>query len=103
MSWLVTLGPLVIASINVVDPARDRLAKHGDGRIAILRRPEHARSGKLHGAIAHPVHATIAQRENATGGNVGYVRSPRIEQSQRYHVVTHMGVGSKIERDPTPA
>ena len=52
---------IVIAGVDVVDPPRDRLAKHGEGRVAILRRAEHARSGELHGAVAHTVHGAVAQ------------------------------------------
>jgi hypothetical protein len=56
MSWLVTF-----AGVDMVDPPRDRLAKHGEGRGAILRRAEHARSGELHDAVAHSVHGAVAQ------------------------------------------
>ena len=52
---------IVIAGVDVVDPPRDRLAKHGEGRVAILRRAEHARSGELHGAVAQTVHRAVAQ------------------------------------------
>ena len=52
---------IVIAGVDVVDAPRDRLAQHGEGRVAILRRAEHARSGELHGAIAHTVHGAVAQ------------------------------------------
>ena len=52
---------IVIAGVDVVDPPRDRLAKHGEGRVSILRRAEHARSGELHGAVAHTVHGAVAQ------------------------------------------
>ena len=50
-----------IAGVDVVDPPRDRLAKHGEGRVAILRRAEYARPGELHGAVAHTVHRAVAQ------------------------------------------
>ena len=50
-----------IAGVDVVDPPRDRLAKHGEGRVAIIRRAEHAPSGELHGAVAHTVHGAVAQ------------------------------------------
>ena len=52
---------IVIAGVDVVDPPRDRLAKHGEGRVAILGRAEHARSGELHGTVAHTVHGAVAQ------------------------------------------
>jgi hypothetical protein len=50
-----------IAGVDVVDPPRDRLAKHGEGRVVILRWAEYARSGELHGAVAHTVHGAVAQ------------------------------------------
>ena len=53
-------GAKVPAGVDVVDPPRDHLAKHGEGRVAILRRAEHARSGELHGAVAHTVHSAVA-------------------------------------------
>ena len=54
---------IVIASVDMVDPLRHRLAKHGEGRMAIPRRAEHARSGKLHGAVADPLYVAVAQTE----------------------------------------
>ena len=68
---------IVIAGVDVVDSPRDGLAKHGEGRLAILGRAKHPRSGELHGTIAHTVHGAVAQEENARRGDVGYVRSPR--------------------------
>jgi hypothetical protein len=56
----------------MVDPLRHRLAKHSEGRVAILWRAEHAWSGELHSAVAHAVHGAFAQTENAGGGDVGY-------------------------------
>ena len=46
-----------VAGVDVIDAARDRLAQHGDRRLAVLRRPEHAGSGELHGAVAEALHA----------------------------------------------
>ena len=54
-------GAIVIAGVDMVDPPRDCLAKHSEGRVAILRRAEHARSGELHGAVAQTVHGAVAQ------------------------------------------
>ena len=71
---------IVIVGVDVVDVQRDCLAKHGEGRAAILRRAKHARAGELHGAVAHTVHGAVAQRENASGGDVCYVT--RLEQPQ---------------------
>jgi hypothetical protein len=50
-----------IASVNVIDPARHRLAQHGECRVAILWRSKNARSGELHRAIAQTVYDTVAQ------------------------------------------
>ena len=41
-----------IAGVNVIDAARHGLPQHGEGRIAIIRRSKHTRSGELHRAIA---------------------------------------------------
>ena len=46
-----------IAGVDVVDAARHRLAQHGERRVAILGRAEHAGPRKLHGAIAHALNA----------------------------------------------
>ena len=55
------VGAIVIAGVDVVDPQRDRLTKHGEGHIAVLRLAEHARSGELHRAVAHTIHGAVAQ------------------------------------------
>ena len=65
-----------VAGVDVIDAARHRLAQHGERRVAILRRPEHAGPGELHRAIAHAVHGAVAELESAGGGDVGHVRSP---------------------------
>ena len=64
---------IVIAGVDVVHAPRDRLAKHAEGRVSILWRAEHAWSGQLHRPVAHAVHGAVAQRENASGSDVGYV------------------------------
>ena len=45
------------------DAARHRLAQHRERRVAVLRRPEHARPGELHRAVPHPLHASPAEGE----------------------------------------
>jgi hypothetical protein len=50
-----------IAGVDVIDPARHRPAQHGERRVAIPGRSKHARSGKLHRAIAQAVHGSLAQ------------------------------------------
>src|SRR6266568_7974214 len=64
-----------IARVDVIDPARNRLAQHREGGIVILRRPKYARSGKPHRAVAHSVHGAVAQGEDASGGDAGHVSS----------------------------
>ena len=52
-----------VAGVDVVDAARDRLAQHGERRVAILRRPEYAGAGELHRAVADPFHVAVAERK----------------------------------------
>ena len=54
-----------VAGVDVVDAARDRLAQHGERGVAVLRRPEHAGPGELHGAVAEALHGAVAEREGA--------------------------------------
>ena len=68
---------VIIAGVDVIDPARHGLAQHGERRATIFWRPERLRPGKLHRAIAHAVHGAVAQGENAGSGSVGHVRSPK--------------------------
>ena len=63
---------VVVAGVDVVDAPRDRLAKHSEGRVSILRWAEHAWSGQLHRPVAHTVDGAVAQRENASGGLIGH-------------------------------
>src|SRR5271165_5887824 len=44
---------VIIARIDVIDPRRDSLSQNSDGSVNIARWSIHARTGKLHGAIAH--------------------------------------------------
>src|SRR6266404_6867346 len=76
---------IIIAGVDVIDPACHGLAQHDKCGAAILRRPEHAGSGELHGAVAHAVHAAVAQGENASGGNVGHGRPPGRVLHDHYH------------------
>ena len=39
----------------MVDAGRDGLAEDGDGDFGVLGRPEHARAGQLHRAVAYPL------------------------------------------------
>ena len=48
------VGPVVLGGVDVVDAQLDRAAQHGDRRVAVPRRAEHAGTGELHGAEADP-------------------------------------------------
>ncbi len=52
---------VVIARVDVIDSARDRLAQDRECALPIFRRPKHAGTGKLHGAVTHPPHGSSAQ------------------------------------------
>jgi hypothetical protein len=52
--------PVEIARIDVIHPRRHRFAQYRDGCVTILRRPEYAGSGQLHGAVAQAVHRAAA-------------------------------------------
>src|ERR1700683_3020671 len=64
------MGPVEVAGVDVVDAARDRLAQHRDRGIVVLRRPEHARSGELAGALAKALHNPVAEWKRARGSDV---------------------------------
>ena len=55
------MRPVEIAGIDVIDARRHGFAQHGDRRITVLRRPEHAGSGQLHGAVAHAVYRAASE------------------------------------------
>jgi hypothetical protein len=54
-----------VAGVDMVHAGGDGLAQHGERRVAILGRAEHAGPGELHGAIAEPLHAAAAEGESA--------------------------------------
>jgi hypothetical protein len=68
---------IVIAGVDVVDAARDRLAQHRDRAVVVLRRPEDARSRELHGAVAKALHEPIAKRKRSGVAEVrhGFISS----------------------------
>ena len=41
----------------------DRFAQHGQRRVTILGRAEHAGAGELHGAVAEPLHDAVAEAQ----------------------------------------
>src|SRR3984957_16705775 len=64
------MRPIKVAGVDVIDAARDRFAQHRDRGSAVLGRPEPARSGELHGAVAKPVHHPVADRKRFRGSDV---------------------------------
>src|SRR6202041_626181 len=71
-----------VAGVDMIDSARDRFAQHRDGAAAVLRRPEHTRSGELHGAVAQPLHDAIAKRERPGFADVDHDLSPVARRSR---------------------
>ena len=51
----------------MVDAEVDGLAQHGQGRVAVLRRPEDAGAGQLHGAVPDPGDLEVAEEVGAAG------------------------------------
>ncbi|MDB5482889.1 MAG: hypothetical protein JWO83_3942 [Caulobacteraceae bacterium] len=66
------MGTVEVAGVDVVDAGGQGLAQHGEGVLAILRGPEDAGAGELHGAVAHAIDGAVAQAEGAGGGDVGH-------------------------------
>ena len=64
---------VVIAGVDVVHAPRDRLAKHAEGRVSILWRAEHAWVRPVASPRSPSGSGAVAQRENASGSDVGYV------------------------------
>ena len=57
--------PVEVAGVDVVDAAGDGLAQHRERGVAILGRPEDARPGQLHGAVADAFDGAMAQLEGS--------------------------------------
>ena len=57
------LRTIEVAGVDVIDPAGDGLAQHGQGRVSILGWSEYAGPGQLHGAVAEPFHGAIPEGE----------------------------------------
>ena len=66
---------VVVARVDVIDAARDRLAQHPDGAVAVLRRPEHARASELHSAVAEALHNPIAKLKRSGFVDHGFISS----------------------------
>ena len=63
---------VVVAGVDVVHATRHRLAQHGECRVAILRRAEHAGPCELHGTVAEPLHEAVADVERARLVDAGH-------------------------------
>ncbi len=70
------MGAVEVAGVDVIDPARHRLAEHRDRLAPILRGPEHPRSGELHGAVAEPPYGASAQLEGSGFAEIGHGMLP---------------------------
>ena len=67
------VGAVEIAGVDVIHAGRDSFAQHGQRRVAILGRPEHAGPRKLHGAIAKALHGAAAKGKAAGLADAGHV------------------------------
>ena len=76
------VGTVIVAGVDVIDPARDRLAQHPNCAVGVLRRPEYARAGELHGAIAEAVHEPVAERKRSGFADVDH-GSPLLRDRHR--------------------
>ena len=63
-----------IAGVDVIDAGGDGLAQHGQCRVMIPGRAEHAGPGELHGAVAEPLHGAVAEGEGAGFVDAGHDR-----------------------------
>ena len=70
--------PIEVAGVNVVDPARHRLAQHGDRLVVILGRTKNARPRELHRPITHAAHGAVAKSIGAGAGDIGHIGTPRL-------------------------
>ena len=64
--------PVVVAGVDVIDAARDRLAQHRNRGVVVLGRPEDAGSGELHRAIAKALHNPVAERKRSGFADVSH-------------------------------
>jgi hypothetical protein len=65
--------PVAVGRVDVVDAQLDRGPQHLDGRGAVARRPEDARTSELHRAVADPVEVEVPDPIGAGPGG-GRVR-----------------------------
>jgi hypothetical protein len=70
------VGPIIVAGVDMIDAARDRLAQYRDRAGVVLRRPEDALSRKLHRAVTHALHNAVAQLERSGFADVDHRPSP---------------------------
>ena len=57
------VGAIIIAGVDMVYALGDCCAQHGQRRVTIFRRSEHARAGQLHRTEAQSFHRAIAKRK----------------------------------------
>ena len=67
------VGAIVVAGVDMVYALGDCCAQHGQRRVTIFGRAKHAGAGKLHGAIAQPLHHALAKRERGRLIHCGHV------------------------------
>ena len=63
---------IIVARIDVIDSARQRLAQHGERTLPILRRPKHSRPRELHGAVPDPLHAARPECECSGAADIDH-------------------------------
>ena len=68
--------PVEVAGVDVGDAQLDGFAQHVQGLVTVPGRPEDARPGQLHGAVAHAAEGQVVrEREGPAGHTVRHVRS----------------------------
>ena len=73
------IGAIIVAGVDMIDAARDRLAQDLDRPVVVLRRPEHPRTRELHSAVAHALHNPVAERKRSGSVDHGLLLDrPRI-------------------------
>ena len=78
------IGAIIVAGVDMIDAARDRLAQDLDRPVAVLRRPEHPRTRELHSAVAHALHNPVAERKRSGSVDHGLLLDrPRIPPRRR--------------------
>jgi len=73
MNLVGDVRPVGVGRVDVVDAQLDRGPQHLDRGGAVARRPEDARAGELHRAVADPVEVEVPDpvRAGLGGGSIG--------------------------------